>query len=324
VGIPFPVSTQWELVRDASWKLDPALAELIRQAAQGHLVHNDDTPMKILDHLIDARKREERGEDPRTRTGTFTTGIVSEVGEHRIALYFTGRHHAGENLAQVLAQRASGLDPPLQMCDALERNLPAEIQTIVGNCLAHARRQYVDVAESFPEEVRHVLEEIALVYRVDADAKRRGLSAEDRLRLHQAQSAPVMERLRAWLAALIEERKVEPNSGLGKAVGYVLKRWERLTLFLREAGAPLDNSICERMLKRAIVHRKNSLFYKTENGARVGDLYMSLIATAKLSGENPVDYLTQLQRHAKEVAQQPSAWMPWNYRTTLESASARA
>ena len=103
---------------------------------------------------------------------------------------------------------------------------------------------------------------------------------------------------------------------------YLLKHWERLTLFLRQPGAPLDNNICERALKKAILHRKNSLFYKTENGARVGDLFMSLIHTCELCSANPFDYLTQLQRHAGELARNPSEWMPWNYQTALEPAGA--
>ncbi len=78
---------------------------------------------------------------------------------------------------------------------------------------------------------------------------------------------------------------MEPNSGLGKAISYMLRQWPALTLFLREPGAPLDNNLCERALKKAILHRKNSLFYKTLNGAEVGDLYMSLIHTCELKSE---------------------------------------
>ncbi len=96
------------------------------------------------------------------------------------------------------------------------------------------------------------------------------------------------------------------------------RHWTELTLFLREAGAPLDNNIVERMLKKAILHRKNSLFYKTMNGAAVGDLFMSLIHTCELNRVNPFDYLTELQRHAEQLRANPSAWMPWNYRVTLE------
>ena len=127
-----------------------------------------------------------------------------------------------------------------------------------------------------------------------------------------------MAGLQAWLRAQFAEKKVEPNSGLGEAITYLLKHWDPLMLFLRKAGAPLDNNICERALKKAILHRKNSLFYKTRNGAQVGDLYMSLIHTCELNGANPFDYLAELQNHATELAQHPAAWMPWNYRETRQ------
>ena len=126
----------------------------------------------------------------------------------------------------------------------------------------------------------------------------------------------------ARLREQIEEKKVEPNSGLGGAISYLLNHWQRLTLFLRQAGAPLDNNLCERSLKKAILHRKNSLFYLTENGAEVGDLFMSLIHTCELNRANPFDYLTQLQHHADELKENPAQWMPWNYRDTLQPAGA--
>jgi hypothetical protein len=201
----------------------------------------------------------------------------------------------------------------------LSRNLklPAELEVIVGHCLAHGRRRFVAVAENFPEPCRHVLEKLGAVYANDALARQRGLSPEQRLRLHQQHSKSVMDELEMWLQAQLAEKRVEPNSGLGTAMTYLLKHWERLTLFLRQAGAPLDNNVCERALKKAILHRKNSLFYKTQNGARVGDLFMSLIHTAELCGANPFDYLTQLQKHAAELAAAPAQWMPWNYRQAL-------
>ena len=207
------------------------------------------------------------------------------------------------------------------MCDALSRNLPKlpeKLEIIVGHCTAHARRRFVQVTPNFPQECRFVLETLGEVYRYDAEAKERGLSPEARLHFHQEHSEPVMKQLHAWFLAQFEEKRVEPNSGLGEAITYCLKHWERLTLFLRQAGAPLDSNIVERALKKCILHRKNSLFYKTENGAEVGDLYMSLIHTYELNDANPFDYLTELQKHADELAQNPAAWMPWNYRQTLE------
>ena len=308
LGMPLPATTQWELMEAAANLIRPVLEELIRQAAQGSVMHNDDTSMRIL-HLT-----REPGDK---RTGTFTSGIVSIVGAWTIALFFTGWKHAGENIAEVLKQRARELPAPIQMCDALSRNTPKGVETLLANCLAHGRRQVVEVVDNFPEECRHVLETLGAVYHYDALAREQGLSLEKRLLFHQEHSGPLMKDLHEWMEAQLAEHKTEPNSGLGKAISYLLNHWPKLTLFLRQAGAPIDNNIVERALKKAILNRKNALFYKTLNGAGVGDLFMSLIHTCELNGANPFDYLTELLRHLEELKQNPSEWMPWNYRDTL-------
>jgi hypothetical protein len=316
LGIPLPASTQWDIVSDLAGKIEPVYEELIRQAAQGDVVHNDDTSMTILALMKDGRNTPAL--DDSDRTGVFTSGIVSTRQGQKMALFFTGRKHAGENLAEVLRRRAAELGPPIQMCDALARNLPKELEAIVANCLAHGRRRFVDVAQNFPEECRHVLETLGKVYKNEALARQQGMSSQERLSFHQAESRTLMEGLKEWMSRQLAERKVEPNSGLGVAISYMLRHWSQLTLFLRQAGAPLDNNICERALKKAILHRKNALFFKTENGAHVGDIFMSLIHTCQLSGANPFDYLTELQRHASELADQPQQWMPWTYQQQPE------
>jgi transposase len=238
----------------------------------------------------------------------------------RTALYFSGAQHAGENLADVLKRRPPGLAPVIQMCDALSRNTPRRsegVQLLLANCLSHGRRQFVEVAANFPDECRYVLEMLGAVWYNDALTRKQGLPLPECLRFHQQQSGAIMQNLQEWMRAQLAEHKTEPNSGLGKAIQYMLRHWTALTLFLREPGAPLDNNIVERALKKAILHRKNSLFYKTLNGARVGDLFMSLIHTCELNGANPFDYLTELQRHSQTLERAPAEWMPWNYRATL-------
>jgi transposase len=311
LGIPLPAATQWEIVEEVAELVKPARDELVRQAAQGEVIHNDDTSMRVL------KLEREPGEK---RTGVFTSGIVATAPGWKIALYFTGRQHAGENLADVLKQRSKEQGRLIQMCDALSWNvskLPEGVEILVANCLAHGRRQIVEVAQNFPEECRYVLERLGEVYRNDAEARDGHLTPQERLHFHQERSRPVMEKLHGWLEAQFAERKTEPNSGLGKAITYLLRHWKALTTFLREAGAPLDNNIAERSLKRAVLHRKNALFYRTLNGAEVGDLFMSLIHTCQLCDADSFDYLTELQRHARELTTDPAAWMPWNYRKTL-------
>ena len=315
LGIPLPAATQWEVVAEAAELIKPARDELIRQAAHGEVLHNDDTSMRVL--------RLER-EPSDQRSGVFTSGIVATGADRKIALYFTGRQHAGENLAAVLKQRAPELGAPIQMCDAASRNVPKlseGVEILVANCLAHGRRQFVEVVQSFPQECRYVLEALGRVYYHDAQVRQQGLSAQERLRFHQQHSAPVMEELHGWLQTQLAHKKTEPNSALGKALNYMLRHWRGLTVFLRQPGTPLDNNICEQVLKRAVLHRKNALFYRTLNGAEVGDLFMSLIHTCELGGANSFHYLTELQRHAPQVAVNPSQWMPWNYRQTLERSS---
>ncbi len=197
--IPLPGSTQWDIVQAVATNLAPAFEEFIRQAAQGEVLHNDDTTVRILE-LMGERGRqaaladaEGEGSDADERSGLFTSGVVALRDGQRIALFFSGRRHAGENLAEVLKLRATELPPPIQMCDALSRNLPGELRTILAHCLAHARRQFVDVYDRFPEPCRHLLEALAVVYRNDAVARERQLTPESRLRFHQEASQPTMQ-----------------------------------------------------------------------------------------------------------------------------------
>ena len=324
MGIPLPASTQWDLVRDAAEKLAPAHEQMVRQAAQGEVLYNDDTTMKVLELTGEQRAAALADEASDERTGVFTSGIVSTGDGRKIALFFTGVQHAGENLADVLKRRAAELPKPIQMCDCLPTNTAGEFETLLAACIGHARRKYVDVVASFPDEVRFVLEALREVYKNDALARKQGMAPEERLRFHQTESGPRMEALETWMTDQFEGRKVEPNSTLGEAILYMQNHWSRLTLFLRVPGAPLDNNICERALKKVILHRKNALFYKTLNGAKVGDVFMSLIHTAELNRVAPFEYLVALLRHPVEVAASPADWMPWNYQATLAQPTGAA
>lgn len=191
------------------------------------------------------------------------------------------------------------------MCDALSRNMSSEFKIILCHCITHARRGFVDVIASFPEECRHVIETLTEVYHVDAQAKEQNFTADERLAFHQDHSGSQMNALRSWPDIQFQEKRVEPNSGLGNAITYMIKHWHELTQFLKVSGASLDNNICEQSLKRSILHRKNSLFYKTEHGAYIGDMFMSLIQTCNLMKVNVLNYLIALQKHSAQVFKIP-------------------
>jgi hypothetical protein len=236
LGVPLPASTQWEIVEQVADQAYPAYLELNFHGAQGDVLYNDDTTMKILELM---KKNEDA--DASERKGMFTTGIVSTRDDRKIALFYTGRKHAGENMDDLLRQRQTHLENPIQMCDGLSRNVPQALKTILLNCLSHGRRKFVEVAVNFPDECKYVLEALAEVYKNDEIAKERKMTPGQRLSFHQQRSTPIMKELKNWLNEQLDQNKVEPNSGLGQAITYMLKHWKELTGFLRIKNAPLDN-----------------------------------------------------------------------------------
>ena len=319
LGVPVPASTQWEIARDHVQEVLPVYEVLVSLAANAPLVHNDDTYVRILE-LMGKRRNEliAKGQlDLPDRTGLFTTGIVARTAAGPIALFASGRQHAGENLADLLDRRDPDLAPPMQMCDGLSRNLPLEHAVVLANCLAHGRRHVVDEVGNHPELCAHLLDEVGKVFANDAKCRKSGVIGEARLAFHQRESGPVMAGLRMWIDDLLDNKRVEPNSGLGGALRYLLKRWEPLTLFLRAVNAPIDNNISERGLKQAIRQRRASLFYRSRNGALVGDVYTALIVTTQLHRGDPFRYLSALFTNYKAVAAAPKDWLPWNYEKAL-------
>jgi transposase len=313
LGMPLSDATQWQLVEAPANSAYPVYEYLKLFGAQQSLVYQDDTVARILSLI-----RDNRSDPAPKRQGMYTTVLRFE-GTHSICLYFTGRRHAGENLDAVLALRDPSLPPIQWMSDGLAANTPKQHkdQTLNLNCLIHGRRQFTDIDAYFPTECTRVIDAIAEIYQHEAHCKTQRLTPAERLAYHQANSAPVMKELKDWMTQQIAERRVEPNSRLGAAFDYLLKRWASLTGFLTVPGAPLDNNASERALKMILRYRKNSLFYKNEHGAYVGDVLTSLIETCRLAGINPLDYLTALMENRSAVFADPAAWLPWNYRDTL-------
>ncbi|HKQ79822.1 MAG TPA: transposase [Blastocatellia bacterium] len=277
---------------------------LMRLAAGGEVMHTDDTWVRILSCLKE--DKEEKGR------ATNTSGIVVKAGGRKIALYLSGGRHAGENLAELLAKREKGLSPPIQMSDALAANTSVEKNVISAYCLAHARRKVFELKEDYPAECAVVLDVVGKVYGYEGETE--GMSQEQRLAYHQERSGSVMKELKEWIEGQFFDRQVEPNSNLGKALQYWLSHWEELTVWLREPGTPLDNNESERALKQFILMRKNSMFFKTEHGAAVGDVLASLIRTCRLNGVNAWDYLVTIIRNKKEARSNPHLYLPWNYK----------
>lgn len=314
VGIPLPATTQWDLVNRAADEIESVFVALMREASCGDVVYNDDTTSTVLERIKELNQNKTSGKK-NERVGTYTTGILSTTDKIKVALYLTGSNHAGENLQKVLSYCEIKDRSIIQMCDGSANNTPHELpdglKLIESNCMSHARRKYVEIADSFPEKCLHVLRELGKIYKNDKTTRKEKMTSQERLAYHQKYSKSVIDDLKNWLQQQLDEKEVEPNSSFGKAIAYMLKRWDKLTKFLTVASVPLDNNICERALKRAIRHRKNSMFYKTLHGAYVGDMFMSLIHTCELNKVNPFDYLTKLIAAGDKVKENPELWFPW-------------
>jgi transposase len=318
LGVPLPASTQWQLIEEVGSSALLVFPTLERMAANGEVIHNDDSHVKITDIIHHNRLVQKKD-----RTGMFTTGIISRTEKHDIALFYNSTLHAGENMERLLKKRNENAGAIIQMCDALSRNLPSTFKTILCNCLSHGFRKFDDLKEFYPKPCLHVIDLIADVY--EHDEKTKPMSKQERLEYHQKHSKPIMDELHEYITHQMNSKQVEPNDSLGQAMKYMLNHWHALTQFIRVAGAPLDNNIVERALKIPIRGRRTWLFYKTEYGAMIGGVLTSIIYTCVLSGINPLDYLIALQEHKKQIVKEPEKWLPWNYKGNLsESLSSAA
>ncbi len=154
---PISDNVLWEMTRDVAICLEPVFETLIAEAAKGECLHNDDTTARILDLILENQKRKEEKE----RTGIYTSAILSKLSDFQVALFFTGRQHAGENLDDVLDNRPEGMAIPTQMCDASNNNSPERNETDEGNCHAHLRRKFFEIAEIWPTYILPIIRLLA-------------------------------------------------------------------------------------------------------------------------------------------------------------------
>lgn len=320
VGVPAPDATQWDQVEGVADSAYRVFEHLVNLAAQGELIYQDDTPVRILSLIREHKDLDTTATQAvgaKRRTGMHSTTLVVKSGEHTICLYFSGRAHAGENLKAVLTKREVGLSPPLVMSDALAHNEAEGIAVVRCHCMAHGRRKFTEIVSAFPEACEEVVAALKQVFDHEEKTQKEQMSAEARLAYHRVYRAPMMATLKRSMERQREQREVEPNSSLGKAFAYWLEHWPSLTRFLSVPGAPLENNTAERALKLIIRQRKNSLFYATPHSAYVASLLTSLMATCLQAGVNAMAYLVALQEHRSAVFANPAEWLPWTFQATL-------
>jgi hypothetical protein len=315
-GIPVAASTLWSMAEEGWHQVGSAvLGALYRYAQEGTIYGGDDTTARILE----VQKRFKAGED--IRKGCYTSNVCTQVGEHKIVLYFTGNKYLSENLSTLLKEKEDGAIVSL-MIDGSSNSLPKLLWVVVAYCLVHGRRKFVELLSAYPKECEYFLGEIAKIYRNDKETIKSKMNENKRMHYHRENSLPILRGMYRMMIHLFRIKQVEPNSGLGKAFIYWLKRRYGLSAFTRIPGMPLDNNGVEQKLRVMAMARKTSLFFMTLASAGIWSGLFSLVYTCEANGINAFAYLTWLQKNARAVNREPEKYLPWHFRIETERIAA--
>jgi hypothetical protein len=326
-GVPISDANQWSVVDASDDLLLPLYKAIERHGIQeATSLRIDDTGSMVI--AIQRQIRAEIaalklvGESTKdVRTGINATGVYLETPNGKVVLFYTGRHHAGEIIDQLLAHRRTTSSKLVKVTDGASKNFDHahEDRLIEATCNAHAFLKFRDIRDQFPEEYAVAGEVYKKVFDNDDDAKALGLSPIERMLHHRKRSLPLMQKLKAMCEDKIKSKVVEPASPLWEPLSFIINQWLRLIRFCEEPGVPLDTNLVEQTLIIPVRYLAGSFNYQTQNGAEVGDHQMSLVATARANGVEPVAYLTECLRNHEDLAKRPEYYLPWVFRERLEA-----
>lgn len=318
LGQQISASTNFDQCEYLANDIMPVFYQMKREAATADHFLGDDTTHRILNQEPEYRPKR-KGKGKQLRKGVYSSCIIAKSNkEHEIVLFETSLGHLGEFLDDILKNRPPTLGPPTLMSDALSSNTSL-YELIKALCNAHARRQFKDIEEKYPE-VSQVLDLYGQIWSNETETQQ--MSDQQGLEYHQQRSLPLMEKILDWCNEKLADNNFEENSSLGKAIKYFVKHYPGLKQFCCVAGVALDNNRTEETLKIVIRGRKSYMFFKTENGAGVANVITSMIATAWRAGINVYQYLTDLQRYKALTQAHPEQWTPYQYKETLKALNA--
>lgn len=305
-GVTLDRSTLSNWVGRACWWLAPLHELLLSTVLSSPHVFADDTTLPVLDPG--------RGKTKTGRLWCYAIDTRPWRGPgHPAAAYVYSEDRKGEHPANHL-KGFRGL---------LQTDGYAGFIRIAGNgdavklafCWAHARRKFHDIQVATKSPIaEEALRRIAALYAIEADI--RGRTADERLRVRQQQSRPLVEAMHAWFTGLLT--RLSGRSALAQAVRYALNHWNGLTLFLNDGRAELDTNTVERAMRPVALGRKNALFAGSDSGGRHWAIIATLIQTAKLNSVDPLAWLTDVLERivsGRTKRNELATLLPWNWKT---------
>lgn len=253
--------------------LAPVAAAVRGSVVAGSYVQADETPVRV-----------QKGPEGRPKDAYFWVYRAPESGE---ILYDFRMGRGGEGPADILRDFRGTLQTDAYVgYDAVVRQ-----NTLVSaGCMAHCRRKFHEALESSPQEASLVIVAIRRLYKIEERAS--GMSAEERLRLREAETVPGLAELKCLIESIATT--ATPSSRIGKACAYALGQWEHLTVFASDGRVEIDNNRIESSIRNVAVGRANWLACGNAEGGRRAAVMYTLIESCKAAGVEPFAYLTDL------------------------------
>ena len=272
-GIKLPASTLTDWISATCTLLDPLYEALRKQVLSSRYLQVDETPIKVLD---------------KDKKGTTHRGYhwVYHAPEERLVLfdYRDGR----------------GREGPTECLKDFQGHLQTDGYTVYEDfdkrpgitllhCMAHARRKFDEAKDNDLARASYVLTEMQKLYALERQGKESELSDDELYQLRQKEAIPVLNDLKQWM--LENYKAVLPQSAIGQAIYYSLQRWDKLSIYTRDALLRIDNNLVENAIRPVAIGRKNYLFAGSHNGARRAAMLYSFLGTCKMNHINPFDWL---------------------------------
>jgi len=272
-GVRLPYSTLTDWVSSTCKLITPLFDTLKAEVLKSNYLHVDETPIKVM-------SKDKQGETHRGYYWVYQNNLDKIV-------FFDYQEGRGREGPMGILQNFRGYlqTDGYSVYDAFDKQ--SEITLI--HCMAHARRMFNEALDNDEARAAYALKEIQKLYAIEKDCKEQNLSFDEIKTMRQQQSAPLLISLNEWMKQ--QYVQIIPKSTIGKALGYSIERWEKLSRYVENGMLSIDNNPVENSIRPVALGRKNYLFAGSHEAARRSAVLYSLLGTCKMHGIEPYTWL---------------------------------